>query len=235
MVPEQKDAVIDDFALADGKVFVNYLRNVASSVKVFDADGKRLGADRVLRRSARWAASAGAGTATKCSSPSPRSRSPSRSIATTSPSGKRTEWWRSAAPVKSGDFEVEAGVVSRRRTARKVPMFVRPPRRASKLDGNEPDAAHRLRRLQRRPRRRASRRSRVLWVEKGGVYALRQPARRRRVRRGVAQGRDAREEAERVRRLHRRGRVADREQGTPTPSTSPSTAAPTAACWWARA
>ena len=40
-----------------------------------------------------------------------------------------------------------------------------------------------------------------------------EPARRRRVRRGLAPGRDARPQAERVRRLHRGRRVADREQG----------------------
>ena len=57
-----------------------------------------------------------------------------------------------------------------------------------------------------------------------------QPARRRRVRRGLAPGRDARAQAERLRRLHRRRRVADRRAATPAASAWPSRAAATAAC-----
>ena len=45
------------------------------------------------------------------------------------------------------------------------------------------------------------------WLEQGGVWVTVEPPRRRGVRRGLAQGRDAREEAERLRRLHRRGRA----------------------------
>jgi prolyl oligopeptidase len=43
--------------------------------------------------------------------------------------------------------------------------------------------------------------SRAVWLERGGMIRDPQPARRRRVRRGLAQGRHGREEAERVRRL----------------------------------
>ena len=45
----------------------------------------------------------------------------------------------------------------------------------------------------------------IAWMEMGGVYAVRQPARRRRVWQAVARRRPAQEQAERVRRLHRRG------------------------------
>ena len=48
--------------------------------------------------------------------------------------------------------------------------------------------------------------SRVVWLEHGGVLRDPEPARRRRVRRGLAQGGHAAREAERVRRLHRRRR-----------------------------
>ena len=47
------------------------------------------------------------------------------------------------------------------------------------------------------------------WLEMGGRLRGGQPARRRRIRRGVARRRPAAEQAERLRRLHRRGRVAD--------------------------
>ena len=62
-----------------------------------------------------------------------------------------------------------------------------------------------------------------------------QPARRRRVRRGLAQGRHEAQEAERLRRLHRGGRVPDRAQDHLDARSWRSSAAPTAACSSARA
>ncbi len=59
-------------------------------------------------------------------------------------------------------------------------------------------------------------------------------ARRRRVRRDLAQGGDEAEEAERLRRLHRRGRVADRQQVHVSRRGWPSRAARTAGCSSAR-
>ncbi len=75
----------------------------------------------------------------------------------------------------------------------------------------EPDPDVRLRRLQRQHRAGLQR------LEGGAARAglrlrLGQPARRRRIRRGLACGRHEAAEAERVRRFHRRGRMADREQ-----------------------
>ena len=42
IIPES-DAVIQGMSLAGGKIFVNYLKNVQSSVRIFDIDGKLLG------------------------------------------------------------------------------------------------------------------------------------------------------------------------------------------------
>ena len=50
------------------------------------------------------------------------------------------------------------------------------------------------------------------WLRMGGVSRARGPARWWRVRRRVARSRHAAAQAERVRRLHRRGRMADRQQ-----------------------
>ena len=61
-----------------------------------------------------------------------------------------------------------------------------------------------------------------------------QHARRRRVRRGVAQGRHAREEAERLRRLHRRRRASGQREIHVAGEARRSWAARTAACSWAR-
>ena len=58
--------------------------------------------------------------------------------------------------------------------------------------------------------------------------------RRRRIWRGLAPGRHEAQEAERVRRLHRRRRVADRQQVHAVATSWPSRAAATAGCWSAR-
>ena len=121
------------------------------------------------------------------------------------------------------------GDVARRHEAAAVP---RPPqgrearRRAAR-------AADRLRRL--RPQHAADLDAVGDPVSRGGRH-LRggRPARRRRVRRGLAPGRHARPQAERVRRLHRRGRMADREPRHQRRTGWRSRAARTAACWWAR-
>ncbi|MDD4856758.1 MAG: prolyl oligopeptidase family serine peptidase [Candidatus Krumholzibacteria bacterium] len=42
IVPERKDAVIEGFSIAGGKIFVNYMENVSSKVRVFEADGTYL-------------------------------------------------------------------------------------------------------------------------------------------------------------------------------------------------
>ncbi len=52
----------------------------------------------------------------------------------------------------------------------------------------------------------------VVWMEHGGIYADGQPARRWRIWGGVAPGRQQAEEAERLRRFHRRRRVAHRQR-----------------------
>ena len=71
----------------------------------------------------------------------------------------------------------------------------------------------------------------LAWVEAGGVYAIAGAARRQRGRRGMAPGRDAGPQAERLRRLPRRGRDADRATAGPRRSSWASTAARTAGCW----
>ena len=70
----------------------------------------------------------------------------------------------------------------------------------------------------------------LAWVEAGGVYAIAEPARRRRGGRGLAPRRHARPQAERLRRLPRGGRVAGRRRLDDLASSWPSPAAPTAGC-----
>ena len=72
------------------------------------------------------------------------------------------------------------------------------------------------------------------WLEMGGVYAVANLARRRRVRPRLARGGHEDSQAKRVRRFHRGRRVPDAHHAGRPQGTSPSTAAPTAGCWSAR-
>ena len=112
-------------------------------------------------------------------------------------------------------------------------LHLRRPRRRARF-GETGVPAHRLRRVQHQPD--AGLRSVGLSLARRRRHHRgRQPARRRRVRRRLAPRRDARAQAERVRRFHRRGRVARIERPRRARPASRSRAAATAACWSARA
>ena len=125
----------------------------------------------------------------------------------------------------------EAGVLHEQ--GRHARADVHRPPQGAEARRQQSDAAVRLRRIQRDHdaglqlaapgAARAGRRLRVG-----------EPARRRRVRRDVAPGGHEAEEAERLRRLHRRGRVADREQVHVARPSWRSRARRTAACSSAR-
>ena len=134
---------------------------------------------------------------------------------------------RSKADIDFAAYEVEQ-VTYQSKDGTPVTMFLAH-KKGLEARRQDADAAVRLRRLQRQPD--AVVQCVAVPVPGAGRPAGdRQPARRRRVRRGLAPGRHARQEAERLRRLHRRRRVADRPKATPTATTWPSRAAATAAC-----
>ena len=77
--------------------------------------------------------------------------------------------------------------------------------------------------------------SNLVWMEMGGVFAVREPARRRRIRRSLASGRHEAQEAERLRRFHRRGRMADRGALHVDPQARDPRRQQRRACWSAPA
>ena len=89
----------------------------------------------------------------------------------------------------------------------KVPMFITY-RKGIKLDGQNPTLALRLRRIQ-YPAGAELFDQHFRVARDGGRLCRRQSSRRRRIRKGVARWRPTREQAERLRRLHRRRRVSD--------------------------
>ena len=144
---------------------------------------------------------------------------------------EQTLWRRVEADVDPDRFEVQqVSVPSRDGTP--VTMFL-VHRRGLAPDGRHPDLSHRLRRLQHQHDAGLLPLAAALARARRARGHPQHPGRRR-VRRGVAPGRDARTQAEQLRRFHGRRGVADPRSGIPAPSGWPWPAAPTAGCSWAR-
>ena len=159
-----------------------------------------------------------------------RARRPS--IATTSPAARARYFARRSSPsIPTITRPSRSSIASKDGT--KIPMFISY-KKGLKRDGQAPTYLFGYGGFN-IPLTPSFSPANLVWMEMGGVFAHAQPARRRRIRRGVAQGRHEAEEAERVRRLHRRGRVADRRTSTRRRPSWRSAAAPTAGCWSARA
>lgn len=168
VVPEQKDAVIDGFAVADGKLLVNYLKNVASSVRVFDANGKAAGEIKFP------ALGTVGGVSGRWDGPQVFFTYTSFAIPTTiytydTKTRKRAEWWRSSAPVKSDDFALEQ-VWYTSKDGTRVPMFVLR-KKSTKLTGAAPTILYGYGGFQVSELPRFSALA-IAWCEMGGVYAV---------------------------------------------------------------
>ncbi|MBM3747569.1 MAG: S9 family peptidase [Acidobacteria bacterium] len=167
VIPESS-AVIDGVSLAGGRLFVNYLENVRSSLRVFSAEGQPLGEIPVPalgsvsgmngdwdRDEAFYSFSsfhiAGAIYRYEVST------------------GKQSVWWKPNIPVNSEDFEVKQ-VWYESKDGTRVPMFLLH-RKGVKLDGERPTllTGYGGFNMSNTPGFRAAA---VLWAERGGVYAV---------------------------------------------------------------
>ena len=118
------------------------------------------------------------------------SRRPSRTAATTSRQNTIGVWWRSNVPLDSDAFEVEQ-VWYPSKDGTEIPMFL-VHKKGLKRDGNNPTllSGYGGFNVSLTPAFAAA--VAALARSTAACYAVRQPARRRRVRRGVAPGRHAR-------------------------------------------
>jgi len=162
------DAVIDGFSLSGGRLFVNYLKNVVSSVRIFDPTGKPLGTiefpslGTVGEMSGEWAKSEAFFTFASFNVPTTIYRYDTAS-------GQQTAWWRSSAPIKSDQFEVKQ-VWYASKDGTKVPMFL-VHKKGLKLDGARPTLLTGYGGFSVAETPSFSGRA-ALWIESGGVFAL---------------------------------------------------------------
>ncbi|MBI1797794.1 MAG: S9 family peptidase [Candidatus Eisenbacteria bacterium] len=162
------DAVIDRFALVGGKLYVNYLKDVASSVRVFDPMGKSLGSiafpslGTVGGINGRWDRPEAFFTFVSFHIPEAIYRLDTAT-------GKQTVWWRSSVPFKGDAFEVKQ-VWYPSKDGTKIPMFI-VARKGVKLDGSNPTLLTGYGGFSLSETPAFSVRA-ALWVESGGVYAL---------------------------------------------------------------
>ena len=162
------DAVIDGFSLVGGRIYVNYLKNVVSSVRVFDTAGKPLGSidfptmGSVGEMSGRWDKNEAFFTFTSFNIPTTIYRYDTAT-------GKQTAWWRSSAPIKSDQFEVKQ-VWYASKDGTKVPMFL-VHKKGLKLDGARPTLLTGYGGFSVAETPSFSGRA-ALWIESGGVFAL---------------------------------------------------------------
>ena len=211
----------------------SYLERASSRLRLTDLDGGLRPRGRAADARAACSASAASGTATSCSSAS--RRTPCRRASTGSISATRRADALAAGRGRRrpGPLRGAAGRAVASRDGTPVSMFL---------------VHQRGTRRARRQRRRyltgyggfnismtpAFSRSLLLWLEHGGVVAI--PNLRGGGEYGEAwhQAGMLGKQAEQLRRLHRRGRVADPRAVHAARAAGGRPAAPTAGCWWGR-
>jgi prolyl oligopeptidase len=163
-----RDSAIDGYSAVGGKVFVRYLENVQSKVRLFDAEGKPQGeisfpeVGTLSGVRGRWASPEAFFTFNSFVTPPTIYR---YDVA----KGARTIWSKESVPIKSGDFDVKQ-VKYPSKDGTMIPMFV-VHRKGIKLDGSHPALLTGYGGFNLSQTPGFSARAAV-WVENGGVYAL---------------------------------------------------------------
>ena len=168
IIPEDGQAVLQDFSLVAGKLYVNYLRDVVSQVRVFEPSGKH------LRDIAFPALGSVSGVAGEWDRDEAFFSFNSFHIPTTiyredATTGRQRVWFESTVPVDSDRFEVRQVWFSSKDGTR-VPMFL-VHRKGLALDGNNPTLINGYGGFNISLTPQFSSRG-VVWIEQGGVYAV---------------------------------------------------------------
>ena len=166
IIPEGRDAIAG-FSLAGGKLFVTYLHNVTTQIKIFSLDGKSLG-----EVSLPGLGSAGLGGRWNSNEAFFSFRSfvtPQTIYRYDVKTGKAELWAQPKVPFKSVDFEVRQVWYSSK-DGTKVPMFL-VHKKGLQPDGKLPVLLYGYGgfNVSQTPRFSSSA---AIWVEQGGVYAL---------------------------------------------------------------
>jgi prolyl oligopeptidase len=167
IIPES-EANIESFSTAGGKLFVNYLKNVRSSVRVFSVDGKPLRdiafptIGTVGAVSGRWESQEAFFTFTSFHVPTTIYRYDVNA-------GTQEEWARLRVPVESDQFEVKQ-VRYASKDGTQVPMFIMH-RKGLRLDRSNPALLTGYGGFT-QSRTPDFSQTAALWAERGGVYAL---------------------------------------------------------------
>ena len=159
---------IQSLALAGGKLFVSYLEDVVSVVRIFDPSGKAEGSisfptlGSVGEVIGQWDRDQAFFTFVSF-------HVPTTIYQYQVSKRRRSEWWRAQVPMQSDRYQVTQ-VWFRSKDGTRVPMFVGH-RKGLKLDGSNPTLLTGYGGFNSSQRPTFSPRA-ALWMESGGVYAL---------------------------------------------------------------
>ena len=166
VVPQSDDS-IESFAVIGGKLYVHYLHNVSSVIKVFSLDGKSLGDVKLPGLGSaglwgRWNSPEGVLTFTSFTTPYTISVYEAHT-------GSTELWFQAKVPIQPERFETQQ-VWSTSKDGTRVPMFL-VHKKGLKLDGNRPVLLYGYGgfNVSITPRFTPAA---VLWAEHDGIYAL---------------------------------------------------------------
>jgi len=167
VIPES-DAVIEGFSIAGGKLFVNFLQDVSSRVKIFEANGRHVG-EMAFPAIGTASAISGRWTSNEAFFSFSSFHIPTIIYRYDVEKESRDVWSRLEVPMNSDAFEVKQ-VLCKSKDGTKVPMFL-VHGRGVKLDGTNPTVLTGYGGFKASLTPAFSARG-ALWVESGGVFAI---------------------------------------------------------------
>jgi prolyl oligopeptidase len=166
IVPESDDP-IESFTLAGGKIYVRYLRNVASAIRTFSIEGKPLG--EVSLPGLGSASLQGDWEESEAVLSFRSFNHPPATFRLDTKTGRLEVFYRPEVPIRPEDFEVRQ-VWYRSKDGTRVPMFL-VHRKGLKPDGNLPALLHGYGGFNVSLTPFFSPQA-ALWIEQGGVFAV---------------------------------------------------------------